>query len=123
MDYDIIGFGAVGDGKTDDSKAIQRAIDEASSAGGGRVIVDGNRIYLSSSIILKKGVDLHVVRGSKLLATPCLENYVHPNEGKKDEGVSIAGTPVTLKPSYAFIYALDADDIAISGDGEIDGNC
>lgn len=33
------------------------------------------------------------------------------------------GTPVTLKPSYAFVYAKDADHIAITGDGVIDGNC
>ena len=123
MDYDVIAYGAAGDGRTDDAKCIQKAIDEASAAGGGRVVVDGNRVYLCSSLVLKKGVDLHVVRGSKLLATPVLEDYIHPNAGKKDEGVSIAGTPVTLKPSYAFIYALDADDIAITGDGEIDGNC
>ncbi|MFQ9702024.1 MAG: hypothetical protein ACLR0U_05980 [Enterocloster clostridioformis] len=32
------------------------------------------------------------------------------------------GTPVTLKPSYVFIYAKDADNIAISGEGAIDGN-
>ena len=123
MDYDVLSYGAVGDGRSDDARFIQKAVDEASAAGGGRVVLDGNRVYLSSSIILRKGVDLHVVRGSKLLATPVLEDYVHPNEGRKDEGVSIAGTPVTLKPSYAFIYAVDADDIAITGDGVIDGNC
>ena len=123
MDYNILDYGAVGDGKTDDVKSIQKAIDTACGNGGGRVVLDGERVYLSSSIILKKGVELHVCRGSKLLATPVLENYFHPNEGRKDEGVSIAGTPVTLKPSYAFIYAYDADSIAISGDGEIDGNC
>ena len=123
MDYNVFDYGASGDGKKDDAKRIQKAIDVASSSGGGRVVLDGCRTFLSSSIILKKGVDLHVVRGSRLLATPVLEDYMHPNEGKKDEGVSIAGTPVTLKPSYAFIYALDADDIAITGDGEIDGNC
>ena len=123
MDYDVLCYGAIGDGKTDDSVFIQKAIDDASASGGGRVVLDGNKVYLSSSLVLRKGVNLCVVRGSRLLATPVLENYVHPNDGKKDNGVSIAGTPVTLKPSYAFIYALDADDIAITGDGVIDGNC
>lgn len=123
MDYNVLDYGAAGDGRTDDAGSIQKAIDTASGNGGGRVVLDGARVYLASSIILKDGVDLHVVRGSKLLATPVLEDYFHPNEGRKDEGVSIAGTPVTLKPSYAFIYAYDAEDIAISGDGEIDGNC
>ena len=38
-----------------------------------------------------------------------LTTYFHPNEGQKDNGVKIEGTPVALKPSYAFIYAKDAD--------------
>lgn len=80
------------------------------------------RTYYSSSIIIKPYVDLHLERGSVLKAHSDLTTYFHPNEGQKDNGVKIEGTPVTLKPSYAFIYAKDADHMAITGDGVIDGN-
>ena len=123
MDYYALDFGAAGDGKNDDREFIQNAIDKAHGDGGGRVIINGCRVYLSSSLVLKSGVELHVERGSKLLATPVLEDYINPNKGVKDTGVDIAGTPVTLKPSYAFIYAYDAENIAITGSGVIDGNC
>ena len=39
QDYNILDFGAVGDGKTLNTQKIQTAIDQASEAGGGRVIV------------------------------------------------------------------------------------
>ena len=123
MDHFVVDYGAKGDGKSDDRSFIQAAIDKAHEEGGGRVIVGGCRVYLSSSLILKSGVELYVERGSKLLATPVLADYLNPNKGVKDTGVDIAGTPVTLKPSYAFIYAYGAEDIAITGSGVIDGNC
>ena len=123
MDHFVVDYGAKGDGKSDDRSFIQAAIDKAHEEGGGRVIVGGCRVYLSSSLVLKSGVELYVERGSKLLATPVLADYLNPNKGVKDTGVDIAGTPVTLKPSYAFIYAYGAEDIAITGSGVIDGNC
>ena len=122
MDYYVEQFGAMGDGITNDAMAIQMAIDTCSEAGGGRVVLRSGRRYYSSSLVLKENVELHLNRGAFLQAHRDIETYIHPNEGQKDDGVNIIGTPVTLKPSYAFIYAKDADNIAITGAGVIDGN-
>ena len=122
MIYHVQNFGAKADGVTNDAPAIQAAIDTCSAAGGGRVVLESGKTYYASSIVLKTGVDLHLERGSLLRAHADIDTYIHPNEGQQDDGVEHIGTPVTLKPSYAFIYAKDADNIAISGPGTIDGN-
>lgn len=122
MLYYVKEFGAAADGVTNDAPAIQAAIDACSAAGGGRVVLESGCTYYASSIVLKPNVDLHLERGSVLLAHRDIDTYLHPNEGQQDDGVAHLGTPVTLKPSYAFIYAKNADNIAISGAGAIDGN-
>lgn len=123
MIYNVKHYGAKGDGSTDDRAAIQAAIDACSAAGGGQVLLEGACTYYSSSIILKENVDLHLEKGTVLKASSDLDTYYHPNNGQRDDGVDRIGTPVTLKPSYAFLYAKDADCISVSGEGIIDGNC
>lgn len=122
MIFNVLDFGAKADSVTDDASAIQAAIDACSEAGGGRVVLEAGKHFYSGSIILKENVDLHLERESVLQAHEVLEYYFHPNTGQRDEGVKRAGTPVTLKPSYVFIYAKDTDNIAISREGAIDGN-
>lgn len=95
MTFNVLDFGAKADRVTDDAPAIQAAIDACSKAGGGRVVLEGGKHFYSGSIILKENVELYLEQ---------------------------VGTPVTLKPSYVFIYAKDADNIAVFGEGTIDGN-
>ena len=122
MDFFAEMYGAAADGVTDDAPALQAAIDACAGNGGGRVVLKSGRKYYSSSLVLKENVELHLERGAFLQAHADINTYFHPNEGQKDTGVDIIGTPVTLKPSYAFIYAKDADHCAITGPGVIDGN-
>lgn len=129
MQYIVEDYGARGDGAADDARAIQSAIDACAAAGGGRVVLQGGRVYYSSSLILKSHVELHLEQGAVLKAHSDVATYFQPN-GSRVAGAGSAAVweagavdrPVTLKPSYAFLYARDAEDFSITGGGAIDGN-
>ena len=123
MDIYVTEKGALGDGVTDDSRAIQSAIDEVSAAGGGRVIIPAGRTFLSSSLTLRGGVCLHLEDGSVLRASGDIDTYYRPNEKINDEAAKKYGNPVTGKPSFVFIHALGEENISITGRGAVDGNC
>jgi polygalacturonase len=70
--HSITDYGAIADGKTNNAISIQKAIDEVSKNGGGQVIVPpGN--FLTSTIFLKSGVDLHLEAGACLMG-PSVRN-------------------------------------------------
>jgi len=68
-DYDVRDFGALGDGKTLDHTAINRAIDTCVAHGGGRVVLPAGT-YLCGSIRMKSNVELHISAGATILAAP-----------------------------------------------------
>ena len=107
-------YGALGDGKNDDSRALQSAIDEAEKNGGGTVVLESGKTYYSSSVIMKKNVELHLQKGSVLKATSDINGYFRPCDFINDETNTLIGNPVTGKPSFAFIYAYKADNAAIT---------
>ena len=100
-DIDVMSYGAKGDGSTNDAAAIQRAIDACSWAGGGRVVLAGGKTYLSGTIELKPHVDLHIESGSAL---------------------KTIGDRNQLRTRGALIFAKNADGIAVTGGGKIEGN-
>lgn len=101
-EYDIRQFGAVGDGKTLNTFAIQKAIDEAYQKGGGQVVIpNGN--FVTGSIVLKSGVGLFFHKKAKLTGSIRASDYIRLNRWK------------------ALIMADNAHDIYITGNGTIDG--
>ena len=75
MIYNVLDFGAKGDGVTNDAEAIQKAIDTCTSEGGGRVLLPGGHTYNSGSILLKSNVDFHLEMGAVLKASDDLNDY------------------------------------------------
>lgn len=63
--FDVTDYGAKPDGVTDNTAAIQKAIDECSAKGGGRVLVPGGGRYMTYTLSLKDIVDSNISRISR----------------------------------------------------------
>ena len=116
--YNILDFGALGDRRTNDAPAIQRAIDACTAAGGGTVLLPAGNTYLSGTIILKSNVELHVERGAVLQTSPNLSDYtVQFVVG------ALSGGEMRSDQSGAnmLITAERVENIAFTGGGVIDG--
>lgn len=74
MVVDIKDYGAVGDGKTLNTKAIQKAIEDCAAAGGG-VVKIASGTHMSGSIRLRSGIELHLSHDGVLLGSPRCEDY------------------------------------------------
>lgn len=111
--YNVLDFGAVGDSVTVNTKAIQTAIDECAGNGGGIVLIPAG-CFSSGAIFLKDHVDLKVEKGGKLRAVNGLDNFPILRKTR------IAG--IEMDWPSAFINAIDAADVKISGAGTIDGS-
>ena len=93
-------------------KAIQKAIDKCSKAGGGRVVVPAGEKFLTAAIELKSGVNLEVQEGATLEFV--FQPELYPIVETSWEGLEC----FNLSPC---VYAFKAKDIAITGKGTIDG--
>lgn len=112
VDFDIRRYGAIGDGRTDNSKAFATAIQACSAAGGGRVLVTGGD-YLTGPIHLKSNINLHIDEGAKIRFITDSKAYL-PAVFTRWEGMELMGySPL--------IYAYRQKNIAITGKGELDG--
>ena len=126
MSYNVLDFGAIGDGRTNDSCAIQKAIDQCAEYGGGRVVFPGGYVFRSGSVVLRSYVELHLEAGAVLkasddLADFCLFGQACPNtEGQA--GPSYANSDYSGSPTLYFLYGKGCKNVSITGLGSIDGN-
>ena len=108
---DPLRFGANGDGRTLNTKALQGAIDHAASLGGGTVWISSGD-FLTGGLVLRSRVTLHLEAGAILRGSRNEDDYIyHP--GPPENGDA---------NGRHLLFALDAEDIAITGLGTIDGN-
>jgi polygalacturonase len=110
-DFDITTFGAVGDGRASCTDAIRKAIAACHAAGGGRVIVPDGR-FLTGALTLQSHVNLHLADKATLAFSDDVSQY--PIVFTRWEGVEL----MNLSP---FLYAFEAENIAITGRGTLDG--
>lgn len=113
-DYEVSieDFGAVGDGLTSNTKAFSDAIAGVSEKGGGKVIVPRG-IWLTGPIQLKSNINLHLEDGALIRFSRNFDEY--PLVETSFEGLN---TVRCMSP----IYAYEAENIAITGNGTIDGS-
>ncbi|MBM1105202.1 hypothetical protein JQC67_03520 [Aurantibacter crassamenti] len=110
----ITDYGAIGDGEVLNTKYIQKAIDACVANGGGKVIIPSG-LFKSGTILLKSNVELHFEHNSVLLSS-----------------TNVADFPLQPMPKYrshkdqlggfnALIYAEGQENIALTGNGTING--
>lgn len=119
--FNIKDFGAKGDGKTVDTKAINDAIDAASQQGGGTVFLPAGT-YLSYSIHLKSNISFYLDQGSVLLAADSAAggryDEAEPNEwGDKYQYQDYGHSHWR----NSLIWGENLQNISISGPGIING--
>jgi polygalacturonase len=111
--FNILDYKAKGDGITLNTKSIQAAIDACSKSGGGTVWFPAGR-FVSGTIYLKSHVTIYLDAGAVLTGSKNLHDY--PVTVSKIRSYTDNYTDKSL------IYGEDLEQIAITGQGTIDGN-
>jgi len=110
--YLITDFGVVNDSMIIQTTAIQHAIDEAASNGGGVVVIPEG-VYLSGALFFKPNTSLYLAEGAVLKGSDTIADY--PIMASRMEGQNLEYFP-------ALVNAYGVDGFSISGKGTINGN-
>src|ERR1700741_949980 len=108
--FNVRDYGATGDGHTLDMAALNRAVDACAQAGGGTVYLPPGR-YLTGTVELKSHVTLELDAGATILGSENPADYPATK--------SVWGDPREMMAPL--LYAVDAENITITGRGTIDG--
>lgn len=113
--FSVRDYGAMGNGETPDTAAINKAIEACAAAGGGQVQFPAGK-YLSGTVHLKSNVALFLEAGATLVGSTNLEHYQSFSPP--------AGTPEARWTRWhrALILGDGAENVTIAGQGVIDGN-
>jgi len=103
----VLDYGARPDGRTLNTRSIQRAIDDVFQSGGGTVYFPAGT-FLSGRLDLKSRVGLYLAEGSSLLGSTSIGDY----HGAADAADA---------SQKHLIYARDAEEVTLEGAGRIDG--
>jgi polygalacturonase len=109
QNFNVTSYGAVPDGKTINTAALQKAVDACFNNGGGTVYVPAGT-FVTGTFHLKSNVNLYLESGAVLQGSANLndyESYTLPQFGLN---------------RYGIMYTADAENVSITGQGIIDGN-
>ncbi len=129
--YDVLSYGAVGDGLTNDRAAIQAAIDAAAAAAEAdgqprTVLLPGGKTYLSGNLMLRSNLIFYLAEDAILKVSGDYSHYVNPLNGFEPEPphagaiVGDVNWSCAVFENYPFIYLTEIENITITGSGTID---
>lgn len=111
--FSVTDFGATGDSVSDCTEAFRKTIEACHKDGGGRVLVPEG-LYLTGPIHLLSNVELHISRGATLMFSKDYSKYL-PVVRTRFEGNDL----MNYSP---LIYASGQENVAITGEGTLDGS-
>ena len=112
--FDILDYGAKGDGKTLATGALQAAIDACAKDRGGTVLVPAG-VFVIGTVEMKTNVTLRIVAGGKLLGSADGTQY------HAADAIPLHGDTTLEDGNVGLIFAVEAENITIEGPGTIDG--
>jgi len=110
--FNVVNYGAIADGLTLNSTAINKAINECAAKGGGVVLIPRGS-YVTGPVIMKSSINLHLAEGALVIFSPDFNQY--PLVVSSFEGVDAARC-------QSPVVAENLENIAITGPGIMNGN-
>jgi polygalacturonase len=109
--YSIAAFGAVGDGTTLATRAIQKAVDTCAAAGGGQIVIPPGS-FLTGPIFLKSNLEINVQAGARLLFTTDFETV---------DVIDGIWEGLEAKVYASMLTGFNLENVSIGGHGVLDG--